>query len=243
MPHPYNQPLQFIAFVLFITVICVTLDHLHHRTGKAIRLKPVPSLWIMEVSLLVVGSALLGAISALALVYAGHLRVSGFLLNNFLPYFALVGVPSIVLLITRELANIPIIARHPPEGGKSGKHRYVYRLRKEWGGDFSFHVKKAKFYDRHTSDMSMVHSTDAILDILCSHLKPGDKLVLATPNRRLNAILRRRVQKYFTLKQVSSPQEWEQSVPPAVGLFMNWLQDWGHPALSRITMQGAKFSL
>ncbi|MCW0399205.1 hypothetical protein NB700_001761 [Xanthomonas sacchari] len=243
MPNPYNSPLQFAGLALFVAAAVIVLDVLHRRSVNYLPFKPLPALWIMELSVVVVGVALVGAIAAAVCTFGGQLRVSTFLLSHVLPPLAMVSIPSVSLLFARELCTAPIVVLHASDHAMAGKRRYVYRLRKECSGVFSLHVRGAKFYDRHTSDVSIVNCTDAILAVVCQRLEAGDSLILATPNRRLTSRLSARVEKYFTHKNTQVTRNWTRTFPPIVGVLCNWWHEWGHPALSRVTMTGTKISL
>ncbi|WP_440986284.1 hypothetical protein ACQHIH_21525 (plasmid) [Xanthomonas sontii] len=243
MPNPYNSPLQFAGLALFIAAVVIMLDVLHRRSVNYLPLKPLPALWIMELSIVVVAVALSGAIAAAVCTFSGQLRISSYLLSNVLPPLALVSIPCVSLLFVRELCTVPIVVLHTSDHAMAGKMRYVYRLRKEYSGVFSLHVRQSKFYDRHTSDVSIVNYTDSVLAVVCKRLKAGDCLILATPNRRLTSRLSTRVEKYFASKKTRVSLNWTRTFPPMVGVLCNWWHDWGHPALSRVTMVGTKICL
>ncbi|MGH8036944.1 MAG: hypothetical protein ACREPD_04305 [Stenotrophomonas sp.] len=243
MPDPFDSTLQYVCLVLAVTLSCMGLDFLHRKNVHRLRLRPLPSLWMMELSFALTVALIACAVALYACQMTGYFYASSILLHQVFPVLALTFTASISLVVLREFDRALITARHTPDVTRSRKHRYVYILRREWQGEFSFHVRKAEFYDFATSDISFAQYTPAILDMVYERLKPGDNLVLATPNDRIRSSLTKRIKKYFATKGASIEEGWTQPVPPAQGIWMNLRHGWGYPLLSRITMRGARISL
>jgi hypothetical protein len=243
MPDPFDSTLQYVCLVLVLTLSCIGLDIFHRNNVHRLRLRPLPSEWLMELSLALVVALFACAVAVYACQMTGYFYARAILLHHVFPVVTLTFSASISLVVFREFDRTLIIARHTPEGARSSKPRYLYILRKDCRGEFSFHVRKAKFYDFATSDMSFAQYTPAILDVVCKRLKPGDNLLLATPNDRIRSSLTKRIKKYFATKGASIEEGWTQPVPPAQGIWMNLRHRWGYPLLSRITMRGARISL
>lgn len=221
-----------VAFLIILGGASGLADMNLRSSRPLIRVGPAPTMWLLDIGVV---ALLLGAVIAMASPTKPWIYLA----------VGLVAVACVVLgpVFVRDGFEGAVIARHPEGHPYRRKRRYVYKLRKERNGLYSFHYSSAVFYNTRTSDMSLKYCTDDVLDRVCHKLSKGDSLILVTPNSGLRDEVQAQVSSYFTRRGYQSIEPFSEKLPPLTGWFFNLRHRWGYPTFSRVVMTGYKITL